>query len=72
MPATPAKTGGAGTGSLKKAKTIPAANPVSIDSNTSFIAFHPLWEENSLRFYSFVHSYLKNTFQELLEFLQCT
>jgi len=54
IPATPAKTGGAGTGSLKKAKTAPAANPVSIDSNTSFITFHPLMEENLLVFHNFL------------------
>jgi hypothetical protein len=37
IPATPAKTGGAGTGNLNAAKTTPHPKPVSVDSNTSFI-----------------------------------
>lgn len=37
IPATPAKTGGAGTGSLNKANTIPAPAPVKIDKIISFM-----------------------------------
>jgi len=37
IPATPAKTGGAGTGNLNAANTTPHPKPVSIDSKTSFI-----------------------------------
>lgn len=39
MPATPAKTGGAGTGSLNAANTIPHPKPVKVDKNISFILF---------------------------------
>jgi hypothetical protein len=34
IPATPAKTGGAGTGSLIKANTTPQTDPVIIESAT--------------------------------------
>ena len=37
IPATPAKTGGAGTGNLNAAKTTPHPKPVSVDKKTSFI-----------------------------------
>jgi len=37
IPATPAKTGGAGTGNLNAANTTPHPKPVSIDRTTSFI-----------------------------------
>ena len=37
IPATPAKTGGAGTGNLNAANTTPHPKPVSIDRITSFI-----------------------------------
>ncbi len=37
IPATPAKTGGAGTGNLNAANTTPHTKPVSVDSITSFI-----------------------------------
>jgi len=37
IPATPAKTGGAGTGNLNAAKTTPHPKPVSIDKIISFI-----------------------------------
>jgi len=37
IPATPAKTGGAGTGNLNAANTTPHPKPVSIDKKTSFI-----------------------------------
>lgn len=37
IPATPAKTGGAGTGSLSKAKTTPQVAPVRTEKNISFI-----------------------------------
>jgi hypothetical protein len=37
MPDTPAKTGGAGTGNLNAAKTMPHPKPVSVDKKTSFI-----------------------------------
>jgi len=37
IPATPAKTGGAGTGNLNAANTTPHPKPVSIDSIISFI-----------------------------------
>ena len=36
IPATPANTGGAGTGSLNKAKTIPAPAPFKTDKIISF------------------------------------
>ena len=39
MPATPAKTGGAGTGNLNAAKTMPHPKPVNTDSINSFILF---------------------------------
>jgi hypothetical protein len=42
MPATPANTGGAGTGSLNKAKTTPQSAPVTVDKSISFILF-PSW-----------------------------
>ena len=35
MPMTPAKTGGAGTGNLNKAKTIPTPAPVSVVNKIS-------------------------------------
>jgi len=41
IPATPAKTGGAGTGNLNAANTMPHPKPVSVDKIISFI-FHPL------------------------------
>jgi hypothetical protein len=41
IPATPAKTGGAGTGNLNAANTMPHPKPVSVDRIMSFI-FHPL------------------------------
>ena len=37
IPATPAKTGGAGTGNLNAANTTPHPKPVSIDKTTSLI-----------------------------------
>ena len=37
MPIKPANTGGAGTGSLNKAKTMPTPAPVSVVNNTSLI-----------------------------------
>ena len=37
IPATPANTGGAGTGSLKAAKTTPQPKPVIIENIISFI-----------------------------------
>ena len=37
IPATPAKTGGAGTGNLNAANTTPHPKPVSIDKKISFI-----------------------------------
>ena len=37
MPISPANTGGAGTGNLNKAKTIPTPAPVSVVKNTSLI-----------------------------------
>ncbi len=37
IPATPAKTGGAGTGNLNAANTTPHPKPVSVDNITSFI-----------------------------------
>jgi hypothetical protein len=37
IPATPAKTGGAGTGNLNAAKTTPHPKPVSVDNIMSFI-----------------------------------
>jgi hypothetical protein len=37
MPATPAKTGGAGTGNLNAANTTPHPKPVITDSIMSFI-----------------------------------
>ena len=37
IPATPAKTGGAGTGNLNAAKTTPHPKPVIVDSMISFI-----------------------------------
>ena len=37
IPATPAKTGGAGTGNLNAANTTPHPKPVSVDKNISFI-----------------------------------
>jgi hypothetical protein len=37
IPATPAKTGGAGTGNLNAAKTMPHPKPVSVDNIISFI-----------------------------------
>ncbi len=42
IPATPAKTGGAGTGNLNAAKIAPHPKPVSVDNKISFIAssFH--------------------------------
>ena len=39
MPATPANTGGAGTGNLNAANTTPHPNPVSVDKNISFNLF---------------------------------
>ena len=39
IPATPAKTGGAGTGNLNAAKTMPHPKPVSVDNIISFIYF---------------------------------
>ena len=41
IPATPAKTGGAGTGNLNAANTMPHPKPVSVDSIISFILFPP-------------------------------
>ena len=37
IPATPAKTGGAGTGNLNAANTTPHPKPVNVDSKTSLI-----------------------------------
>jgi len=37
IPATPAKTGGAGTGNLSAANTTPHPKPVNIEKNISFI-----------------------------------
>jgi hypothetical protein len=37
IPATPAKTGGAGTGNLNAANTIPHPKPVNVDNIMSFI-----------------------------------
>jgi len=37
IPATPAKTGGAGTGNLNAANTMPHPKPVNIDKSISFI-----------------------------------
>jgi hypothetical protein len=37
IPATPAKTGGAGTGNLNAANTTPHPKPVRIEKNISFI-----------------------------------
>ena len=37
IPATPAKTGGAGTGNLNAANTMPHPKPVSVDRIISFI-----------------------------------
>ena len=37
IPATPAKTGGAGTGNLNAAKTTPHPKPVIVDNMISFI-----------------------------------
>jgi len=37
IPATPAKTGGAGTGNLNAANTTPHPKPVSVDKKTSLI-----------------------------------
>ena len=37
IPATPAKTGGAGTGNLNAANTTPHPKPVITDKNISFI-----------------------------------
>ena len=37
IPATPAKTGGAGTGNLNAANTMPHPKPVSVDKRMSFI-----------------------------------
>jgi hypothetical protein len=37
IPATPAKTGGAGTGNLNAANTMPHPKPVSVDKKISFI-----------------------------------
>ena len=37
IPATPAKTGGAGTGNLNAANTTPHPKPVSVDRKTSLI-----------------------------------
>lgn len=39
MPATPAKTGGAGTGNLNAANAMPQIKPVKIDSSISLIYF---------------------------------
>lgn len=39
IPATPAKTGGAGTGNLNAANTTPHPNPVIVDNNISFKTF---------------------------------
>ena len=39
IPATPAKTGGAGTGNLNAANTTPHPKPVSVDKTISFIIF---------------------------------
>jgi len=41
MPATPANTGGAGTGNLNAANTTPHPKPVKTENSISFI-FHPL------------------------------
>ena len=41
IPATPAKTGGAGTGNLNAANTTPHPKPVSTDKNISFKTFPP-------------------------------
>lgn len=41
MPATPANTGGAGTGSLNTAKIEPASAPVKTDKTISLISHHP-------------------------------
>jgi len=37
IPVTPASAGGAGIGSLSKAKIKPTINPVRIDKSTSFM-----------------------------------
>ena len=39
IPATPAKTGGAGTGNLNAANIAPHPKPVSIDNVISFITY---------------------------------
>lgn len=52
IPATPAKTGGAGTGSLNAANTMPHPKPVTIDIIISFIFPH-LMVVVALTFYSF-------------------
>ena len=39
IPATPAKIGGAGTGNLNAANTIPHPKPVSVESNISLTYF---------------------------------
>jgi hypothetical protein len=41
IPATPAKTGGAGTGNLNAANTTPHPKPVNIDKIISFIFIPP-------------------------------
>ena len=39
IPATPAKTGGAGTGNLNAAKTMPHPKPVKVDNMMSFMIY---------------------------------
>ena len=39
IPATPAKTGGAGTGNLNAANTAPHPKPVTVDSKMSFMFY---------------------------------
>jgi len=50
IPATPAKTGGAGTGNLNAANTTPHPKPVSIDNIISFMVytFHFSIDRNAL------------------------
>ena len=47
MPATPAKTGGAGTGNLNAANTTPHPKPVKVDNKISFMFYFLLSSGNS-------------------------
>ena len=58
IPATPAKTGGAGTGNLNAAKTTPHPKPVNVDSIISFILTYSFGTSGNNAISLFVDSFM--------------